>query len=320
MNQQPHSKRVDFFIVGEPKSGTTALAQFLSDHPQIGFSRPKEPDYFATDIREECDAFHNGKHPYFIIRTSKQYQRCFDHCQDKPLWGEGSTLYLNSKQAAANIHEYNPEARIIIMLRNPIDFMYSLHMQMVNISTENEADFAAALAKEAERRRGQALSRSTRAPSDLFYNERAHYTAQIQRYLDVFPREQILMLIAEEFQRDNAGIYKQVLKFIGADDSFRPEEFRRVYESKAPRSPLLHRTLNNMHLKNTVLRLTGPEGYERLKQTGAKFLLREQSRQPLDPSLRQQLVKTYRPEIRRLAGLLNRPDLPAVWGYDTAES
>lgn len=317
MTQHPAERKVNFFIVGEPKSGTTALAQFLSEHPQVGFSHPKEPDYFATDIRAECDAFHSGKHPYFPIRTPEQYLHGFAHCGNKPIWGEGSTLYLNSKEAAANIRAYNPDARIIIMLRNPVDFMHSLHMQMVNISTEDEPDFETALAKEPARRAGRELHGGTRCPSDLFYAERAHYTPQIERFLEIFPREQVLLLIAEEFQRDNAGVYKQVLEFIGADADFRPAEFRRVYESRAPRSRRLHRQLNNIKLKTTMLRLVGPDGYEKLKAAGSKLMLREQARKALDPDLRQQLLHTYQPEVRRLAQLIRRPDLPELWGYDT---
>ena len=96
----------DFAIVGEPKSGTTALADFLGGHPGICMSVPKETAYFATDLREESDRFH-GRPAYFEFRTEEDYETAFAHCEGG-LRGDGSTAYLHSREAAANLHEANP--------------------------------------------------------------------------------------------------------------------------------------------------------------------------------------------------------------------
>ena len=101
------------------------------------------------------------------------------------------------------------------MLREPVSFMHSLHTQFVNETTEDEPDFARALDLEAERRAGRSIPARVRCPSFLFYRERARYAAQLERYLAVFPREQILVLVFEEFREDNEGHYRRVLEFLG---------------------------------------------------------------------------------------------------------
>lgn len=311
---KPTTKLVDFFIVGEAKSGTTALAQFLSEHHDIGMSNPKEPHYFATDSITECDEFHGGKKRHFTVRTAEQYAACFSHCQDAKLWGEGSTHYIYSTEAAKNIHDYNPKAKIIIMLRNPVDFIHSLHMQYVNNATEDEADFAAALAKESVRKQGRDIPARTRCPSYLYYSERVKYTSQIQRYYDQFPRSQILFIINEEFNRDNAGTVRRVLEFLGADPDFQPA-FTTVHASKTPRFMTLHHVLNSLIFKSAVQRLVGPQHYERVKNTAASVFLKEQPRIPLDQDLRQRLMQDYESEVHKVAACIQRTDLPKLWGY-----
>jgi hypothetical protein len=310
-------KPVDFFIVGEPKSGTTALAKFLGEHPEIGISTPKEPDYFATDKQDECDLYHNGKHPYFPVRTEEQYRAGFAKLTDKRLWGEGSTLYISSTEAPKNIVAHNPAAKIIIMLRNPVDFVNSLHQHLVGIATDDEPDLLKALAKEPARRQGRELAKRTRCPSDLFYRQRAEYSEQIKRYQAVFPDEQILILTAEEFRADNARVYKQVLQFLGADDAWKPTEFGKVNESRAPRFKLLHKIMNSLIIKRTINHVFGARGYERTKQAAAKVILKQQAVTELDATTRQELMVSFRPEVEATARLLNRPDLLELWGYES---
>ena len=195
---------IDFAIVGEPKSGTTALAEFLSGHPEICMSVPKEPAYFATDLMGESDRFH-GAPMWFEFRTEEDYAATFAACRDGQLRGDGSTAYLHSREAAANIHRANPDARIVVMLREPVSFMQALHAQFVNETTEDEPDFARALAKEPARRAGREIPPRVRCPSFLHYRERARYAPQLERFFAVFPRKQVLVLVFEEFRADNAA-------------------------------------------------------------------------------------------------------------------
>lgn len=307
---------VQIFIVGEPKSGTTALAQFLGGHPDIGIATPKEPHFFATDLRHESDVFNGPKNHHFAIRTPEQYEQCFAPVVNKPLWVDGSTHYLWSTEAAANIKQHNPEARIIAMFRNPADFLHSLHMQYINNGSEDEPDFEQALKLETLRKSGRNLPLGVRTPSHLFYSERARYAEQLQRFLHQFPAEQVKVIIMEEFNRDNQGTYLDVLQFLGVTASATPPEFTIVHGSKTPRFKRLHKALNHPALKYSVLRIVGPNRYDAVKDSVARVALKKQARQAMPPRLRAQLMQQFEPEVRKLAAIINRPDLPALWGYD----
>lgn len=301
---------VDFAIVGEPKSGTTALAEFLSGHLGICMSVPKEPTYFATDLREESDRFHDGP-TYFEFRTEADYASCFAHCGPGQLRGEASTAYLHSREAAANLHAANPETRIVVMLREPVSFLHSLHMQFVNETTEDEPDFARALALEPERREGRSIPARVRCPSFLFYRERARYAAQLQRFYDVFPREQVLVLVFEEFRADNEGHFRRVLEFLRADAGYAPA-FREVHASKAPRSRLVNRALNTPVLKRTAFKVLGPRRYNSLSKSVADATMKPAERTEIPEALARELRKELAPEVDRISQLVGR-DLGSVW-------
>ena len=102
--------RPDFFLVGAPRCGTTALAEYLGRHPAIGFSEPKEPHFFAADFPR-----------HRIAETEAEYARCFPAADDRlRAVGEGSVWYLYSRESAANIAAYAPDARILALtLRKP---------------------------------------------------------------------------------------------------------------------------------------------------------------------------------------------------------
>lgn len=303
---------IDFAIVGQAKSGSTALADFLGRHPQICMSVPKEPSYFATDLMEESDAFH-GSRKYFEFRTEEEYAALFAHCSAGELRGDASTAYLYSKDAARNIHSANPEAKIIVLLREPVSFMRSLHVQYLNETTEDEADFALALEKEPLRKEGERVPARVRCPSYLFYRERARYSEQLKRYYAVFPREQIFALTMEEFKKDNERHYREVLDFLGADPR-RVPPFRAVHASRAPRSAWVNRVLNAPAFKGMVFKVLGARRYDVVRKRVAGVILKQQEPPGLPPLLERQLREEFDEEVGRLSTLVGR-DLRAVWGY-----
>ena len=114
-------KKPNFFIVGAPRCGTTALSEYLRGHPNVFFSQPKEIGFFATD-------FPGSR----VITRFEDYMALFNDVQPDHLRvGEGSVWYMYSREAARNIHEYNPKAKLIVMLRNPVDLVHSLHSQLL---------------------------------------------------------------------------------------------------------------------------------------------------------------------------------------------
>ena len=128
------ASKPNFFIVGAPKCGTTALYEYLRPHPHIFMSKVKEPHFFANDL---------GTYPF--IKTLEEYTRLFTDSNEQHVRvGEASVYYLRSATAIANIHQFNPHAKIIAMFRNPVEMVHALHSQLLYVSEESESDFETA--------------------------------------------------------------------------------------------------------------------------------------------------------------------------------
>lgn len=304
-------KKVDFFIVGQAKSGTTALADFLSQHPEIFMSFPKEPAFFATDIVRESDRFH-GKKVYFKTRSLQQYINLFAKAEPNQLLGEASTSYIYSKEAAKNIRAYNPNAKIIILLRNPADFLHSLHMQYVNETVENEIDFKKAIKLEEQRRKGKALSKRVKSPSLLFYYDRIKYFEQIKRFFDNFSKDNIFVSSSEEFMSNNAQIYRAVLEFLDVKDTSFSPNFGIVHGSKTSRNRIVNSVLHIPKVKNVIFKLVGMNTYMKLRGKVMPILMKNTSREKLDPQIRSLINNEARADIVKLDRLL-QTDFVNLW-------
>ena len=308
-------KKPDFFVVGAPKCGTTSLCNYLEQHPDVFISKPKEAGYFDQDLVAKP---RRG-------RTIEKYLNLFENAKDK-VCGEGSSRYLYSKVAAQQIHDLNPEAKIIIMLRNPVDFLYSLHSQLLVDSTENISDFKSALEAEPDRCKGKRIPRDANRPTELLYGEIAKLSEQVQRYFDTFEREQVKVIIFDNFKSNTVRVYQETLEFIGVDSSFQLPEFK-VHQSNAQ-----VKNINLFRIKKKIRRRIISVGRLVPMFPGRtplkKFVLRrinlilkrsgssveKVSREPMEPELRQHLKKQFAPEVERLSALLGR-DL-SHWSLD----
>src|SRR6185312_1106844 len=202
------SRAPDFFIVGHPKSGTSALYQMLRAHPQIHMPR-KEPAFFAPELRSSA-RYAGGIDEYLAL---------FADARPEQLIGEATTMYLFSHSAAARIAETQPQARIIAILREPASFLRSLHLQLLQSNVEDEPDLRKAIALEPARAEGRSIPRNSARPQSLAYSEHVRYTEQLRRYHAAFPREQVLVLVYEEFRADNERTVGEVLRFLQLDDT-----------------------------------------------------------------------------------------------------
>ena len=141
-------RKPDFFLIGAPKCGTTALATYLSEHPNILLSDPKEPQYFCKDLKWYGNP----------VKSDEDYlRRFFPGLEGSPaaIVGEASSLYLYSKVAVPNILSFQPEAKFIVMLRNPVEMAYSLHSMLCFQGEEDEKDFLKAWHLQDQRRAGR---------------------------------------------------------------------------------------------------------------------------------------------------------------------
>lgn len=220
---------MDFFIVGEPKSGTTALTDFLSQHPDIYMPEGLEPHFFCTDLHKEEDRRKKSVdgERFFKIREFNDYQRLFGNGGKDQIWGEKSVHYLLSKAAAGKIYKYNPKAKIIVLLREPMSFLSSLYSHYLMMKMETAESLAEALGFEGERRRERRVPERAPIASLLFYLENVRYSDHLKRFYKFFDKGSVKIIFYEDFKKDNKGVYREVLCFLGVDESFVPK-FRRV--------------------------------------------------------------------------------------------
>jgi hypothetical protein len=294
-------RRPDFFIVGAPKCGTTALYRYLQEHPQIFMPERKEPHHFGSDLE-----FRDQRPP-----DLEAYLALFEAARPDQRAGEASVFYLRSERAATEIHAFRPDARILTMLRDPVEMLHSFHSQRVFNGTEDLA-FAAALEAEPARRRGERLPPRLGLVQGLQYRELAAFADQLQRYLDVFGRDQIWIALYDDFRTDTAGTVRAACRFIGVEPRV-PDSLPVVNANKEARSEWLRNLLwsRPQGLRRAVHALVPSQARRRrLSQRLRRWNTRAAPREPLDPDLRERLRKELAPQVERLAILIDR-DLSA---------
>ena len=225
-----NSERPNLFIVGAPKCGTTAWVSYLSAHPDVWFTEVKEPNYFAFDLP--------GIRRY---PTLHEYETLFRRGRDHKVRGEASTLYLYSAASAQAIRAYDPGAKIIIFLRDQEDFLPSWHQQLLFRFNEGIHDLEAAWRLSGDRP-AATIPNTCFEPKMLDYDAVADFPVQVERYLDAFPREQILILRFEDWIREPRATYLRILDFLGLEDDGRME-FAPVYEARVYRVEWLGRLI-----------------------------------------------------------------------------
>lgn len=312
---RPARRLPEFFIVGHPKSGTTALWQALRAHPGIFMPQMKEPVFFATELPRQA-------HRYVAPSTLDEYLSLFEGAAPGQRVGEASASYLWSRAAASGIAAVQPDPRIIAILREPASFLHSFHLQMVQSHNESEKDFGRALALEDERRAGRRLPARSSWPQLLLYSEQVRYVEQLRRYHEQFGRERVLVLIYDDFRADNPGAVSEVLRFLGVTGD-EPVEIGHANPSVRMRSQRLDEALNAVStgsgpaaaaLKSAVKAVV-PRRLRRGALRAAQRRLVHAQVEPPDPVLMSEIRRNYRAEVDALAEYLDR-DLVRLWGYD----
>jgi hypothetical protein len=313
----------DFFIVGQPKSGTTALYEMLRSHPQIYMPDVKEPLFFASDLRPQLQmqASDPDRRPVFPA-TYDEYLSLFDAARAEQRVGEASSSYLRSRVAASAIAQTQPAARIIAILREPASLLRSLHLQRLQEHVETEPDLAKAISLEDPRRQGKRLPRHVVHPQMLLYSEFIRYTEQLRRYHAMFAPEQMTILIYDDFRGENERTVRGVLRFLDVDDTF-PIKTLEANPTIAIRSARLDRMSRSMQAGRGAI--TGPAKTmvksltsQRLRQEVLYPLRRRvlyRAAPPADERFMKELRRRFRGEVIALSEHLDR-DLIALWGYD----
>lgn len=289
--------RPKFFLIGAPKCGTTALSEYLRQHPRICFSRPKEPYHFCTDLP--------GYSPGW---TDEEYlRRCFGHCEAASLSaGEGTVFYLYSREAVPRIIEFEPESRFIVMLRNPVDLAHAFHSQLLYPDfSEDVADFRDAWNLQDRRRRGESIPQACRDPRVLQYRDVAAIGSQLSRLLDQVQRERVKIIFFSDFTTHTGDVYRDVLDFLGVPDDHR-SSFPRINAAEEHRWRALAQMTQQppRSLVQCVAWLKRTLPVERFGVLSRlrSWNSRRKRRPPLDPEFRRELILEFEDEI----GLVER--------------
>lgn len=289
----------NFFIVGAPKSGTTAMNDYLARHPDV-FMAKKEIHYFGSDLKLK-------ERP-----TAPEYLEHFKQGSGKKIVGEASVWYLYSKKAAKEIKQFSPGAKILIMLRNPVQFLHSLHSQHLFDNNEDVQDFETAINLDEERKKGNRL------PSSLDYYElppyidSALFAQQVKRYYDVFGKENVKVILYDDFVKDTAGAVADTFSFLGLEN-IAIGDFKVINPNKQARFFFLHRIIKNPSAKlrklvRTILPFKAVR--HRIMLNLLNWNIRFKKRGEMNEQLRNRLKNVFADDIRFLSEIINR-DLSA---------
>lgn len=282
----------DFFILGAPKCGTTALAQYLSDHPNVFMTDPKEPHHFNTDQN------------YGDYKDAEEYQQLFlDAGPSYECAGEASVWYLYSRVAVAKIEVEINAPKYIAMLRNPAEMAASLHEQLVYSGNEDITSFEEAWKAQDRRRNGRSIPRFATERDFLLYKEACSLGSQLERLFEQVDQHRILLIFNDEMRDDTRKIWQAVQDFLGVDDDGRTE-FPSVNVAKERKS-LLAKRVNDIYLRfRQTFRLPSLRTgfFDRMES----WNVRQRPREPLRDAFRLELVEVFADEVAKLEALTGR--------------
>lgn len=271
MKQKP-----SLFIVGAPKAGTTALYAYFEKHPQINMSTVKEPNYFSWNEIEAQHLYYKKAN----IKTESDYLSLFHPSATTKYCGEGSVSYLYYPEVPQRIYDYQPNARIIISLRNPIDRAFSHYLMDYSLGLVRE-DF------EMIYRRGK----DHPATKNYFqqYFSVSDYAPQIMRYQKVFPKEQIHFLLHEDLVSDPDASLKKISLFLEIEYKNEPELIEQQNVTLSGKNEVISILYKNERIRKLIAKIFN----DRLKNKIKGLLLTKKTLPKLPDPLRKELKEYY---------------------------
>jgi hypothetical protein len=301
----------DFFIIGAGRAGTTSLYYYLRGHPNIYLPSLKEPHFFSTvDYRRPAGGGKRQRtqRPAKVVKREADYLRLFADKQPHQLAGEASVTYLSDKDAPTRIKKKAPEAKIIAVLRDPVERAYSQYLLDLREGREWRASFYDVVQEDSEY-----LAKHQDAGS--FYIWPGLYHQHVSRYVDTFGREHVRIYRYEDLAADTTALVEDLCAFLGVPFSdgsfFDPGQKYHAYGS--PRNAVFgwmgrSRTLRSCAAKMAPMHWLVP--------VRDRLIDRQQAKPPLDPRARDVLRSIYHDDILKLQELMGR-DLSSWLTEDT---
>ena len=296
----------DFFVVGAPRCGTTSLCRYLARNPKICFSRPKEPHYFS---RLDHDPSPDELKRNYLDKNFYHYGDSHE------VAGEGSVSYLYLPGVVERINKLNPDARFIVMIRNPLTMLPSFHLRMQFLLQEDEPDFQKSWEMEASRERGQNIPKRCMDTRLLLYSQAARFGVQIERLFEVAGRDRAHVIVFDDLKADALGTYRKALEFLNVDYDGQTE-FERRYGSQMYRWGWLQRLLflpatSTGKTVETIQRRARKYNPDGSKQPSMIKRITDLNKMPtpatpLTPEMAAVVRETLREDLTHLSHLLDR--------------
>jgi hypothetical protein len=289
----------DFAIVGAPKAATTSLVDYLRSHADIFLPEQKEIPYFVDD-----EAFAQGvaylDSVYAGVRKGQKV-------------GIAHVHMLHADKPADRLRAHSPDAKIIAVLREPVDRAYSAFWHMRKLGWEDAATFEEALARESEQLKTPYADRT-----DFGYLRDGEYAAQIMRYVDRFGGANVRSIFTDDLASNAAGTVAEIVSWLGLSPDLIKADFqKRSNVAAKPRSAVLHWVLARPYGLKRLYKALMPMRLQyrirtRLKDPLMARNLEQVGYPPMNPTTRRRLEEHFTPHNERLERLIGRP-LPAAW-------
>jgi hypothetical protein len=293
----------DFLVIGAAKSGTVSLYHYLAQHPDVFMCPINECNFFAlekadwkSEYRGPVDRLYVDKH---CVKTIEAYRNLFSEARPGQIVGESSPLYIFSSSAAHQIRLHAPKAKIVAILRHPVDRAFSNFQDLRRSGLEPIQDFVEAIRAEPLRH-----SQGWGPWPFWYYAEMGFFAKQLQRYFELFGKDQVFVGLYEDLCSDAAALMKRIYRFIGADETFKLDASTRHNLGGTPRLDWIHRAIHRPNTFKTVLKRVVPGGL----RIGIRDRLSNWNtiKAPLDSGLRKELTEKYREDISVLETLIRR--------------
>ena len=282
--------RANFFIIGAPKCGTTSVAAWLSQHADVFMSSPKEPRFFNADWTFP-----------FRIADLEAYTALFAEAGDRRVIGEATTGNLVSDVAVPSIIEYQPEARFVVCLRDPVELFFSLHRQRLKEGNETLSDPADAWDAQLERlQQGHNVPRGVADPKSLHYDRFCRLGTQMDRLYSWVPRERVFVILMEELRDEPDATFRALCRFLDIEGYSLPD----YAVENAGRLPKSVRLQNMLRLGGLIKKRIGLPSMgiaSRISRANLSGVLKSS-----DPVLRAKLVDHFAQEVYLLEQVLGR--------------
>lgn len=293
----------NFFIIGAAKSGTTSLYHYLNQHPQVYMSPVKEPRFFGLEGETPSfcgprDENTNRK----LICNLDDYQALFEGVTNQTAVGEASPWYLYLEKAPLQIQHRIPDAKLIAILRNPVDRAYSSYLHQLQRGAEPLNDFAQALNEEQLR-----ISQHWRPI--WHYKQCGFYHHQLNRYFELFGKDRIQIHLYEDFRDRPATLLQNIFGFLDIDDKFAPDLTKRYNVTYIPQNPTLKALNHKCSSLKSSLKTFLPTSWRKSIKASVRAFDKysvKSSKPELSLKLRRQLIEEYREDILNLQNLLQK--------------